>query len=375
MKEVENNKKIIFFIDSPGYGGSEINAIKLIKALKIEYQIELVLNKIHCKQISDFAKCNNLPVHLFNVGNNKKYILFGLIKANRILKKFKKDLVIIWCHHLDSNRWVQLTAAFKNLKYIIVEQLLPTEYAHLSKSMLTIPIKKYVTSRSVTNVICAFSQVDNYQKIFKTKNVTIIPNSRDIKNIQQKVNRYKQTFQVPISLKGFCITYIGRLTDQKDPLTIIKAVHELKNKFPITLIMIGEGELQPILKNYIEKFKIDNVFLIGYDETPLRWLAFADMFIINSLSEGLPGALIEAMAAGVPCIATNIPGNNELIINEKTGLLIQVKNEKSLQKEIEKMILKPELRKELANNAYNHVLENYDKSIEEKKWFDLLKKI
>jgi glycosyltransferase involved in cell wall biosynthesis len=45
---------------------------------------------------------------------------------------------------------------------------------------------------------------------------------------------------------------------------------------------------------------MDNVYLIGYEETPLRWLAFTDIFILNSLFEGLPGVLIEAMAAGVP---------------------------------------------------------------------------
>jgi fructose/tagatose bisphosphate aldolase len=71
LKVIHKNKKIIF-IDSPGYGGAEINAIKLIKVLKNEYKIELVLNKNHCKQISLFAKENNFPVHLYNVENNKK---------------------------------------------------------------------------------------------------------------------------------------------------------------------------------------------------------------------------------------------------------------------------------------------------------------
>jgi hypothetical protein len=119
-------------------------------------------------------------------------------------------LIIIWCHHLDSNRWIQLTAAIRKSKFIIVEQLLPSEYKQLSNSKLTIPIKKFVSSRSAKNVICAYSQFDKYCKIFKTNNVEIIPNTRNVKQIQKLVNYFKQTFQVPFELKGICVTYVGR---------------------------------------------------------------------------------------------------------------------------------------------------------------------
>jgi glycosyltransferase involved in cell wall biosynthesis len=365
-------KRIIFFIDSPGYGGSEINAIKLLEFLKEYYIIELVLNNKHCKQIVDFVNVNQISVHYFSVGNNQLNVFKGFILAKRLINKFKNDIIIIWSHHIDSNRWIQLCLAFFKKKFIVVEQLIPNDYNELKKSKLAIPIKKFVCSRSFTNVICAYSQYDIYHQFFSTKNITIIPNTRNILKIRSEVNDFKKTFTPNISLNNIRICCIGRLTEQKDPFTIIKAVSLLKNKFDISLIFIGNGELMNDVKSLSFELGLSNVLFIGHDENPLKWLAYCDLFILTSLYEGLPGALIEAMAAGVPCIATDIPGNRELIINNETGLSVSIKDYNSLARAIDIMLNDKEFNIHMATNAYQHVLQNYDVTREREMWLNLL---
>lgn len=374
-QDLRIHKKIIFFIDSPGYGGSEINAINLIDTLKDHFKIELVLNQYHCIEIVEYAKLNVIPIHFFNVANNQINFFKGMFYANRILNKFKNELVIIWCHHIDSNRWIQFCSALKGIKYIIVEQLIPTELSDLKKSRLTIPIKKYVCSHSFTNVICAYSQEANYSKFFSTNRITVIPNTRNILKIKKNILEYKQRFIPKFPLNGICIVSIGRLAEQKDPVTLINAVNMLKNKYVITLILVGDGELMNFVKTTINTYLMENVILIGHDELPLKWLAHADIFILNSTSEGLPGALIEAMASSVTCIATDIPGNRELIINNKTGLSIPIKNEISLAKAISFLIENPDKSKLYAENGFEHVIKNYDFEIERNLWTALLKKV
>ena len=205
--------------------------------------------------------------------------------------------------------------------------------------------------------------------------MTVIPNSRNILQINEAVLQNSQTFVPSIPLKGIRVLSIGRLTEQKDPLTIVKAVQALKEQCKLSLVLVGDGVLMKELKNIIETEEMDNMFLVGYDPDPLKWLACADIFILNSVSEGLPGALIEAMAAGLPCIATDIPGNRELVINKRTGLLIPVHDQQALMNAISYLVDQPQEAKQFAANGFSHVLNQYDSSVEQSKWLTLFNTI
>jgi len=95
----------------------------------------------------------------------------------------------------------------------------------------------------------------------------------------------------------------------------------------------------------------------------------------NSLGEGLSGALIEAMAASVPCVATDIPGNRELIQHEVTGLLVPTKDPKALAHAIERLLLDTDLAQRLAKAGYQLVAKAYDESVEKAGWVKLFSAI
>ena len=371
---MQEKNKLLFCTDSPGFGGAEKSLFRVITFLKHDYEIELVINKAASKELFEFIKTNNLPFQFLKTGNGWADFLSSFFAACKLLLNKSNYRFVIWCHHLDTYRWLQFALAVFRKKFFVIERLIPSKLFDLNNSKLTIPLKKFVCSRSLGNILCAYSQVENYRNFFDANNITVIPNSRNINQIRKVVANYKQTFQPTVALKGICITSIGRLAEQKDPLTIINAVHALKHKYSVSLVLVGDGELMPVLQQQIKKLKMDNVFLIGHDEKPLRWLAYTDIFILNSLYEGLPGALIEAMAAGVPCIATDIPGNRELVIDKETGLLISINNAQALADSISYLIEHPVERKLYAQRAYEHVLNNYDLAIEKEKWLQLFNK-
>jgi len=112
----------------------------------------------------------------------------------------------------------------------------------------------------------------------------------------------------------------------------------------------------------------DHVTFAGFQRDPLPWLAIADIFVLASPAEGLPGAVIEAMAARVPCIVTDIPGNNELVYDGMTGLLVPVGEPKKLAAAMQTLLSDQQLATQLADRAFAHVLTKYDISVEREKW-------
>jgi glycosyltransferase involved in cell wall biosynthesis len=119
---------------------------------------------------------------------------------------------------------------------------------------------------------------------------------------------------------------VGRLSPQKDFATLIRAFGAVRARRPARLVILGEGEQRAALDSLIaaEGLAAD-VALPGYEPNPLRYMRRAAMLALSSRHEGLPGALIEAMACGTPVVATDCPsGPAEILENGRWGRLVPV---------------------------------------------------
>lgn len=123
------------------------------------------------------------------------------------------------------------------------------------------------------------------------------------------------------------ILYLGRLSQdcQRDIPTLIKAFEQLSGTyFDLELAIVGGGDLFDDIKRLAGACPArDRIHLPGF-EPPAKWLAWAECFVLPSRREGLSNALLEAMAAGLPCIANDIPPNREALENGEAGLLVPV---------------------------------------------------
>ncbi|MCB1141377.1 MAG: glycosyltransferase family 4 protein [Leptospiraceae bacterium] len=160
--------------------------------------------------------------------------------------------------------------------------------------------------------------------------------------------KYKKEFDI----KGRTVVFgnIAALVDHKDHETLIKAISLVQSKRKVKLLIVGEGELEGHLKSLVKDLKIeDRVIFTGFRDDIPELLKFFDVFAITSKEEGLGTSVLDAMASGLPIIATRGGGLPEMISHEKGGYLSNVKDSVGIFQYINQLAVKPSLRKEFGN--------------------------
>ncbi|MCM4158771.1 glycosyltransferase [Antarcticibacterium flavum] len=124
------------------------------------------------------------------------------------------------------------------------------------------------------------------------------------------------------------ILHIGGFTFEKNHFTLLKIFKEIRNKNPeVHLHLVGDGPLKKeILKKIHEQELEKYITLYGFVNDPLSFIEAADILVLPSLIEGLPGVLLEAMLCNTPVVAFNVGGVSE-IVNDTTGSLVEKNNE------------------------------------------------
>lgn len=158
----------------------------------------------------------------------------------------------------------------------------------------------------------------------------------------------------------------GRLTTQKNQKMLIEAVMKVAQVHPnIQLSIYGIGSLEKPLKEYIHELRAeDHVRLAGRSNDMLGTLMENDLFILSSDYEGMPNALLEAMAMGMPCISTDCrTGPSEMIEHGKNGLLVPVGDTEKMAEAISYMIEHADEAKQMGRHAREYARENCGMSV------------
>lgn len=166
---------------------------------------------------------------------------------------------------------------------------------------------------------------------------------------------FQKKIRKEITEHTICIGTNAELTKNKGVAYLIEAASLLAKELPalvIKFLIIGDGEDRFKLTQEITQKKLDErVFFLGFLPEAKQYLKGFDIFLLPSIKEGLPYALIEAMQANVPVIATHVGGIPDLIDDEKEGILIPSKNAHEIAGAIKKYIENPTLREQYATNA------------------------
>ena len=143
---------------------------------------------------------------------------------------------------------------------------------------------------------------------------------------------------------------VGRYSDQKDQITLLKAINRIKDKIKLNLLLVGRGIEKANLVKYIDKNNLSkHVKLIDFQDNPFNLIKSSDVFILSSLYEGLPNVLLESQVLKKFIISSDCPtGPREILLNGQAGFLFSIsdyiqlsnlilkyhKNKKSLSKKI-----------------------------------------
>ena len=155
------------------------------------------------------------------------------------------------------------------------------------------------------------------------------------------------------------IMSIGRLVPQKDHTTLLKAFAIMRVIRPCKLVILGEGPERSRLEDLALQLGIaDEVSLPGFSANPFAHLAKASVFVLPSAWEGLPGALIEAMACGTPVVATDCPGGSaEILQGGQLGMLVPVGDVDALAAAIRETLRQPSAPSRLRRRAQDFDIE------------------
>lgn len=154
---------------------------------------------------------------------------------------------------------------------------------------------------------------------------------------------------------------VGRLTKQKGYTFLLEAVPKVIDKIPnIQFLIVGDGELRERLCQQIERLGLQGkVVLAGARNHIESIYGLFDLFVLPSLWEGLPTVILEAMASGVPVVATNIPGTRELIWPGQTGWLAQPQDPSDLANCILEALSSPATRAAVAQTALQELVPKF----------------
>src|SRR3990170_1950650 len=207
-------------------------------------------------------------------------------------------------------------------------------------------------------------------KHYKKENLMVINNGIPLSNLENSNNKYNDalhlnSYALDPDIKKFCengfiVGTIGRLSPEKGFHYIIEAISLLSNTRDIKMLIIGEGPSRAELERLINSLSLsEKVIIAGYRANASKYLPFFDVFVLSSLTEGLPMTILEAMSTKTPIVATKVGGIPEALQDGQGGLLVEPRNPKSLADAILNIRNNRELTEQLISFSHNEVITKY----------------
>ena len=306
----------------------------------------------------------------YKIPNNIKIIyLDSYLSYFSIKSDLKIDLIVANCPLSGFFAYIYKSKIDSRLLFLMCQDFV--EYIQVSKFNI---IKKFFIVnlyKFILRKVCKDSQVlvlSNYLKrraeFYGAKNVVTIPiygvNMNLFKRNKSSILKNKYGLK---DLK--IILVVSRLSSEKGLIYLIDAFNLIKRDIKdVKLVFAGKGPLRKDLESYVcSKGLNDDVLFLGhipYSNLP-DYYSSADVFVLPSLKEGLGLSIAEAMGCSVPVVASNTGGIPDLVLDGKTGLLVNPADSKGLAEAILMVLNDKKLASMMVHNAYKYIRQSYEK--------------
>jgi glycosyltransferase involved in cell wall biosynthesis len=322
-------KRIAFFLPSLAGGGAERVAVNLLQGMvKRDVPLDLILASAegpYLKQVPE-------QVRLIDLGVGR--VMKAVLPLARYLKENQPIALLSHMNHTNVSAILARDFAGTKTRLVLVEHNTLSFYkSKLFRSKLVPPFMKLLYPRAdvIVGVSQGVAEDLECQMGFEPGKVRVVYNPVVDRELIAKA---KSSLDNPCFQPGNPPVFlaVGRLTEQKDFLTLIKAFALLRKQRPARLIILGEGECRSELEAMIKTLEIsEDVSLPGFVQNPYAYMSHASAFVLSSRHEGLPTVLIEAMACGCPVVSTDCPsGPKEILESGKYGSLVAIGNSVTL---------------------------------------------
>lgn len=373
--------RILHVIDSLGIGGTERQLILNLANLDRNRFQNFLCYLYPVDDLADEVK--NLGLHTFCLGlKGKRDWLSGVRRLMNFIKTIKVDLVhtnlfeaavlggtaarlsgvpavSTLTHHADSPVRFSRELYVNKFKLSLARLLTRTAYNMCYNHLIA------VSEPTRTSWIHSFG--------INEARVTVIPRAIGQSLLQLEPSSIVNEIKTELSLDGCypVLLNIGRLIPHKGQKYLLQAIPLILKNFPrAKLLIAGEGPLRDDLERISKDLGLDGVVsFLGSQKEIKRLLQTCDIFVFPSLSEGMPGSLLEAAALGKPCIASNIDPVREILEDGESGLLVAPSSPQALAEAVVRLSSNKEEGENLGRQARNTIMskfliENRIKSLE-----------
>ncbi len=345
--------KVLFVISTLEGGGAERTLSNIVTHFPDDWQVDILINNKECIHYPYKGNIVSLSLPYFRGKKSVIYLMKEIIRRTAYLKKLKKDNDYRACISLlPSSNISNVLSGNKYCKTIVSIHIMNDTFGvpgrlgvfFFVKILYNCADKIIVVSREIAvRLIKQFkissnrvdTIVNGYDHEWVRKKMKIIPETGGNRFFDRKTDKILVT--------------VGRLVDQKGQWHLIRAFSEVVKQEPeAKLVIVGDGVLKKYLTELIQMYGLEEqIILTGYSDNPFWYTALADVFVLPSLLEGYPNALVEAVCCGRPCIAADVhsgvreilaPGldvvgeRTDQILEEEYGILIPVCSGKKYQR-------------------------------------------
>ena len=358
--------KVVFILNDFNVGGTSKVVYDMLQGYDYSrFEIVIILlakgtSFLDSKNLDPSIKIHELNYHFDTSYSLRRYIKLSIFKkiirarAAEIIEMVKKLSPDIVHFHTQPRELIigrLIQKRLNKVKLVYTDhsfRIGTSEYSFLNRYLLSLVYKYYYWP---FHTIAVSRGIMNCHKMFKwhnpSKKHTLIENRINFSSYPQK--EYKKNDRLTV-------VYLARLSPVKQHDKLLKSWKKLSPQ-KLILKLIGGGELMEQIKNQIKNEKIENVLVKGDVQNVVEELLSSDIAVFTSSKEGLPIALIEKMAVGLPVIVNDIPQLTDFIEDKKTGLIF--KDFKAFPALLMKLADSPDLREELGKAARESILSRF----------------
>ncbi|APF17852.1 glycosyl transferase group 1 [Caldithrix abyssi DSM 13497] len=346
---VSKKIKVAHLINYLSPAGKEVGIVKLLNGLNPDVfaPVLIVMGKVFDTMGLDVDKTKLLEI-VKGEGND-----FSLIfKLKKIFKEEGLDIV-------HTHSWGTLVEGITAARLARVPIVIHGEHGSYHKDFKRKWVQKIMFSWSDQVLSVSALLADDLSRTLGVKREKILPILNGVDTEKFKPQPEKREFyrkKLNVNADSIIIGTIGRPMKVKNHQLMIKALARLKKKNrSVKFIIIGDTprySLREELEKLARELRVlEDVLFLGYRDDIPGYLNAFDIFVLPSLSEGCSNVIQEAMATGLPIVASRVGGNPELIEHEREGLLFTSNSLEELVTAIQYLIENPQRAKQLGQNA------------------------
>jgi len=356
---IRNKINILFVLIQVNQGGTERVVIDLIRSLNPSKYNSYLAYFEEGELTCEFNKICNKTYH---IPKRRGIDLSTMLGLSQIIKKH--DIDVVNAHH-----YMPYFYSFIGSKIFNKRKLIYVEHSvHEVKAILTSHHRRIFREllRHTDTVVGISNEIgatfhNSYPK-YKDKFQVII-NGVDVDRFNVCIDRDKLRSHWGISPNHFVVGTVANFRKVKNHVCLIRAIRRVNESNPnIRIMLVGQafpGDQESSERELVDLINDcgleEKVIMAGYQNNIEEILKAFDVFCLPSLSEGLPVCVLEAMAAKVPVVGSNVQGINEVVFHENTGILFTSNDDTELAYAIERLFKDNTLRSKIAINAFNHV--------------------